>query len=64
MIEKNKNEVKRRVLPPVFEWGSTPHDHSDSVDSLLCRLGEIESCRALERVDADEDKPEQWELKM
>lgn len=58
MEKKKRSEV---ALPQMFEWGSTPHDHSDSVDAMLCRLGEEESCRALERTDSrEEETPKLW----
>jgi hypothetical protein len=55
IMSENNKKRRRPVLPPMFEWGSTPHDHSDSVDSMLCRLGRVESCRAAERIDVDEE---------
>lgn len=56
--KKNKKELP---LPQMFEWGSTTHEWSDSVDALLCIEGEEESCRALERTDAREkETPEKW----
>lgn len=57
--KRNKQEVP---LPQMFEWGSTTHEWSDSVDNMLCRLGEAESCRALERIDSreEEESPGLW----
>lgn len=55
VMEKKKSK-KQMPLPQMFEWGSTTHEWSDSVDALLCREGEEESCRALERTDSREEE--------
>lgn len=56
-----KKKKKEMPLPQMFEWGSTTHEWSDSVDAMLCVEGSEESCRALERTDSrEEETPKTW----